>query len=184
MRNKTRAAGFTLIELMISVAIVAILAATAITLFKGQQMRAKRSEAMTNIEAVAKAAKGFFGDSGVYPTDALYYPPDPFASGGVPWNSAGSTSFDVVGFHAEGTVRYRYDLIGDAGCFCAAGSHCFTTAAYADLDGNGPPGAVAYFHADSAGGACPTAFGGFIPNTRGGIDVLDETAKLDSADPY
>ncbi len=181
MRSKRRDAGFTLVELMITVAIIGILSGTAITLFRDQQMRSKRSEAMTNVEGVAKMTKGYFGDTGVYPTDLLYYPPNPFGPLAVPWNSAGSTSFDVIGFRAEGAVRYRYDLIAGADCGCVG---CFTAAAYTDLDGDGPASAVAYFHPPSPGLPCATGFGAFGPNLRGGTPILDETHALVAADQY
>ncbi len=89
-RATKRQDGFTLIELMITVAIIGILASTALTLFVSQQMRSKRTEAMTNVESLAKMAKGYFGEQGFYPSVAGYWPaPIPNAKP-IPWDNASS----------------------------------------------------------------------------------------------
>ncbi len=61
--------GFTLIELMIVVAIIGILAAIAIPAYQDYTIRAQVSEGL-NLAAGAKAAvTEFYQDRGVYPTD-------------------------------------------------------------------------------------------------------------------
>ena len=174
-RATKRQQGFTLIELMITVAIIGILASTALTLFVGQQMRSKRTEAMTNVESLAKMAKGYFGESGFYPSVAGYWPaPIPDAKP-LPWDNASSTAFSAIGFRAEGAVRYRYDLDGRTDCGCP---DCFTVAAFGDLDGDTNPAVVGYFHPPSAGPVCATNIGAYGPDPRGGGLVLDETHAL------
>ena len=54
--------GFTLIELMIVVAIIGILAAIAIPNFIKFQARSKQSEARTNLKALFSAQKSWFGE--------------------------------------------------------------------------------------------------------------------------
>jgi prepilin-type N-terminal cleavage/methylation domain-containing protein len=54
--------GFTLIELMIVVAIIGILAAIAVPNFMKFQARARQSEAKTNLRAWGTAAKSYFAE--------------------------------------------------------------------------------------------------------------------------
>ena len=58
--------GFTLIELMVVVAIVGLLAALAITSFRHFQARARQAECKTNLKSVFTAQKSYFGDKQMY----------------------------------------------------------------------------------------------------------------------
>ncbi|NOK18047.1 prepilin-type N-terminal cleavage/methylation domain-containing protein [Corallococcus carmarthensis] len=79
--------GFTLIELMIVVAIIGILAAIAIPNFIRFQAKSKQSEAKTNLKAIFTAQKSYFGEKDKYSTD-----------------------FTVIGFDPEPANRYSYGL--------------------------------------------------------------------------
>jgi prepilin-type N-terminal cleavage/methylation domain-containing protein len=59
--------GFTLIELMIVVAIVGILATVAIPAFMDYVKRSKRSEAVLQLNKIGKNAKRTYGESSSYP---------------------------------------------------------------------------------------------------------------------
>lgn len=178
MLSRKDASGFTLVELMITVAIIGVLSATAITLFQSQQLRSKRAEGMTNVEALAKMAKSHFGESGLYPSVAGSWPaPFPIPAP-AKWDAASSAAFGALGFKAEGAVRYRYDLDASAAeCPCASET-CFTAIAYSDLEGDGAPGGVAYFQRDKIGVECPTAiFGWNAPtNPRTGLPIYEAAA--------
>ncbi len=63
MRNKK---GFTLIELMIVVAIIGILAAIAIPNFLKFQAKSKQSEAKTNLKAIFTAETSYFGENNTF----------------------------------------------------------------------------------------------------------------------
>ena len=79
--------GFTLIELMIVVAIIGILSAIAIPNFIRFQARSKQSEAKGNLKAVFTSEKSYFNEK------------DKF-----------SASFFVCGFEPERANRYAYQV--------------------------------------------------------------------------
>jgi type IV pilus assembly protein PilA len=171
-------AGFTLTELMITVAIIGILAAIAIPNFVSYQNRSKRSEAMTNLEAVVKAEIAYFGANGVY-RGTIGPMPAGIGPNKVPWDAAAKAEFDPLGYAPEGAVWYRYDvntLPGD--CACGLGGNgeamCFTATANGDIDGDGFVAEIAYFHTDPVGGTCVTGGGNPPPtNPATGNLVLD-----------
>ncbi|HEY8120267.1 MAG TPA: prepilin-type N-terminal cleavage/methylation domain-containing protein [Myxococcota bacterium] len=174
-----KAAGFTLIELMITVAIIGILAGLALTTFRFQQLRAKRTEGMTNVETIVKMSKAFYGDSGRYPIVGGTWPvgaPTPLPT---PWDAASSAAFGEIGFRAEQMIRYRYDIDSGGECPCASGG-CFTVIGYSDLEGDLGIGGVGYYHRDAALIECPgTLFGWLAPlDPSSGIPVYDSTVPF------
>jgi type IV pilus assembly protein PilA len=64
MRNKK---GFTLIELMIVVAIIGILAAIAIPMYKTQTVKARMSEGIRALNTVASAVGDYYNEAGAFP---------------------------------------------------------------------------------------------------------------------
>lgn len=183
MATASRKAGFTLIELMISVAIIGVLSSTAITLFKDQQLRSKRAEGSTNVGALAKSVKTYYGDAGVYLGVAAPWPaaaPGPVA---LAWDAASSAAYGPLGFRPEGAVRYRYDVDSNTGaglaeCPCASNA-CFTVVGYSDLEGDGV-GGVGLYHADVLGIVCNASLFGWGPSLDTfGNPILDSVVPLD-----
>jgi prepilin-type N-terminal cleavage/methylation domain-containing protein len=176
--NFSRRGGFTLIELLFVVAIIGILAAIAIGLFQQQQQRAKRTEAMTNLSAIAKLQNGFFGENGNHPFAA----PVPLGAPGIkqPWDAASSAAFGATGFSTDGSVYYVYDTYSPVvGCACASGD-CYTASAYGDSDLDTNVAVVAFFHADSTGAVCPTQVYGIGPPTNpvDGLLILEQPVDI------
>ena len=81
--------GFTLVELLVVVAIVGILSAVALPNFLSQTDKAKATEAKTNIASTLKQAHAKFLEDGVAPVSAIA---DMNSNYGTPTN--GSTKFD------------------------------------------------------------------------------------------
>jgi type IV pilus assembly protein PilA len=69
MKKLIKKKGFTLVELMIVVAIIGILAAIAIPNFIKFQARSKQSEAKTNLKAMFQAEKSYFAERDTYSND-------------------------------------------------------------------------------------------------------------------
>jgi prepilin-type N-terminal cleavage/methylation domain-containing protein len=61
--------GFTLIELLVVIAIIGILAAIAIPAYIGQQTRAARTEAYSNLQNLRLLEEQFFAENGRYTAD-------------------------------------------------------------------------------------------------------------------
>ena len=73
-----RQTGYTLIELMIVIAIIAFLAMIAVPTFMTFLAKAKRTEAYMNLNALATAEKVYWAEHGSYTTDltALGWKPE------------------------------------------------------------------------------------------------------------
>ena len=129
--------GFTLIELMIVVAIIGILAAIAIPNFVRFQLRSKTSEAKMNIAAIRTAEEAYFSEYGLYVS--TFQAPNLFpTSQKRGWVGAGVPQFDQIGFRPEGEVFFVYAVNGGT-------PNAFSIASIGDLDGDGNPSQFAYF---------------------------------------
>lgn len=187
--------GFTLVELMIVVALIGVLAAIAVPSFLSYQARSRRAEAYANLSAVARSQKSFFATRGIFHDSGLPYPDDtPYGGLGshkMTWDAASENAFADLGWAPEGDVYYSYHSNTTQNCSC---SLCFTATAYGDVDADGDPSAVMYVeparepNGDIAG-VCRSGMGGlfdFGPPTRLGTTspVYNEIAIQRSLDEY
>ena len=154
--SKLGSRGFTLMELMIVVAVIGILSSTAIVMFRENKFRSMRSEAMTNLGAIGNLERAYFGEHGSFHA-ALPSPPSGMPGQKSNW---GGGHFDGLGFSTEG-VFYSYDVNSAAfGCACPS---CFTASAWGNSDLDATMGLVGLYHEDGVGGFCPSLLGGFGP---------------------
>lgn len=77
MVRRTQEKGFTLIEVMIVVAIIGVLAAVAIPMFMAQGRKARTSEAVVQLQKLARSATVYFVDHGAFPQGTAAVLPGP-----------------------------------------------------------------------------------------------------------
>jgi type IV pilus assembly protein PilA len=191
-RTRKRA-GFTLIELMMVVAILGILASIAIPAFRLYQQRSKRSEAYANLESIRKSQLAYATEFAAF-VPALPSPFIALSKDKQNWASSGDNrfpsdppglGFDQLGWRPDGATYFDYDTITAVG----ANGASFTAAAYGDVDGDGGVSVFLYVHPDNAGGTlpcgmCPGGFGFPVvtyagpPQDAFGNDVLKSVAPL------
>ena len=155
-RRAQRRSGFTLIELMIVVAIVGILAAIAIPQYTRFQLKSKSAEAKSNLSGVRAAEAAFFAEFGAYA-----------AAGQTPASLPGdlpvafspvTAGFLQLGFEPEGRVFFALAVA------VSADRTGYTAEAAGDLDGDGAPQYWAYPSPTSDGNIVPAAMGCDVGN--------------------
>jgi len=125
--------GFTLIELMIVVAIIGILAAIAIPGFSAMMLRAKRAELPMNLDSVRTAEVAYHAAWGQFTSVPTTPPTVPGRSGTV-FAGGGFAGFEILGWKADGRVRGVYSVTATNAS--NSSSDDFTATAQADIDGD------------------------------------------------
>jgi type IV pilus assembly protein PilA len=115
--NNNDPKGFTLIELMIVIAIIGILAAIAIPQFSAYRIRSCNSAAQSDLRNLAVAQEGYFVNENTYSSDVTTLSLAPYGftqSKSVTVGAVGSTGgYTISSFHAGGNKTYS--LAGPGG---------------------------------------------------------------------
>lgn len=141
MKSSRKYKGFTLIELMIVVAIVAFLSMISIPSFFRFLAKAKRAEAYMNLGALYVAQKSHWAETGSYATalrgpGGIGWAPEGYAGGG-----AHERFYYTYGFAQgqEGSHHFTGKLETPASALqgTSASKEGFVAAAAGDIDGDG-----------------------------------------------
>lgn len=153
-----RKRGFTLIELMIVVAIIGILAAIAIPNFLKFQAKSRQSEAKSNLSGIATSEIAYFAE---------------VQSWGV--SSGNNGDFGMIGWAPQGSTRYAY-LLGTGGTTSTPNTVGLGTVIIEDSNGTCGAGTAGNCDAEATcagytpGVSNAAATSGFTANAMGNID--------------
>ena len=127
--NKLTWRGFTLIELMIVVAIIAFLAMIAIPNYLKFVARSKRTEAQVNLASLYAAEKAYWVENSAYTNDLS----------ALGWKPEGKINYTYGFGGGEGINYIKGSLEGDLGALSQAKADKagFVAVAVADIDGDG-----------------------------------------------
>ena len=162
--------GFTLIELMIVIAIIGILAAIAIPNFQNYQLKSKSGEAKFILGSIKTTSEAYRSEYDTYVACSANPATIPGVSK-LPWIN-GNGDFDSIGFSPLGKVYYSYSVIpGQSGITTS-----YIALAEADLDGDGGAG-------EASGGLAGAMVGSGASNANNSLFSLINSGKLTDENP-
>jgi prepilin-type N-terminal cleavage/methylation domain-containing protein len=115
MKNKKQLRGFTLIELMIVVAIIGILAAVAIPAFMDYMKKSKATEATVQLNKLGKNSKAHYIANATYLVASSDTPPAAPATCGTRMTGAWTDSaWMQLDFQVDEPSLFQYNYVGAA----------------------------------------------------------------------
>ncbi len=131
MHMKTENKGFTLIELLVVMAIIGILASVAVTSYIGSGLKAARSEAYANLEALRLLEETLFAETAAYAA----------AAGVCAANNPGNVALiqaQLPGFQPAPAGNFSYCIELNVDIAGAAQANCFRAQAFGNTTGRAP----------------------------------------------
>jgi prepilin-type N-terminal cleavage/methylation domain-containing protein len=162
-RSAPHRRGFTLLELVILLAIIAVLSSIALSALGRFRLRSVAAEAITNIASIRTAEKAYFAEYSEY-VSAAVSPATANGGSSQPFVDA-SGAFGTIGWLPNAPVYFRYAVAVDG--------LSFTADASADLDSDAAPQIWGYVQDAPDGSVTP----GFLACTG----VWDPTAGTATA---
>ncbi|HXH74009.1 MAG TPA: prepilin-type N-terminal cleavage/methylation domain-containing protein [Bacteriovoracaceae bacterium] len=152
LKSLKRQDGFTLVELMVVVAIIGLLSAVAIPNFKKYQAKAKMSEGKLHLSSIYTAETAFFSDYNIYGTCLIYMGYNPAAEA--------ASRYYATGFNVTQTI--------EPGAYGAAQNSGLSSAAGDCPNNEGAMALRSWFTAGKGSGAVFANLATFIDNTAFG----------------
>jgi len=150
MKKTNKFFGFTLIELMIVVAIICFLSVIAVPNFFKFLAKAKRSEAYMNLGSIYTAQKAYWAENGTYSTklsgkDSIGWKPQGYTSGGKKEKFYYTYGF---GRGSEGSSYFtgKKETSHTYLNMTMADNESFIAGAVCDIDGDGKPDVITIDH--------------------------------------
>ncbi len=107
------AQGFTIVELLVIIVIIALLASIMLVSYVGVQSQARAEDAKTSAASVKKAAEAYYNTANAYPTQIAHFSSS-FVT--MPSDVTILTSGSLSATNGEKSVMYRYVSGGTGAC--------------------------------------------------------------------